>query len=110
MQTVIYPVNDVPSAKKIYAALLGSEPMFDSPAYVGWNINGQDIGLDPNGHKQGLSAPVPYWHVDDVKASLDELVAAGATVQQQPRNIGGGSLMARVQDADGNLIGLLQKA
>ena len=109
MQTIIYPVKDLESAKKVYTALLGSPPAYEAPYYVGWNIGGQDIGLDPNGHKQGMSAPVPYWHVDDVKASLEKLVAAGATVQQQPSDIGGGGLMARVKDADGNVTGLLQK-
>jgi predicted enzyme related to lactoylglutathione lyase len=109
MQTVIYPVKDLESAKKVYTELLGSAPAYETPTYVGWNINGQDIGLDPNGAKQGLTAPVPYWHVDDIKTSLEKLVAAGATVQQQPRDIGGGGLMARVKDADGNITGLLQK-
>lgn len=108
MQTVVYPVKDVASAKRIYAALLGSEPMVDSPNYIGWNINGQNIGLDPHGHREGLTAPVPYWSVDDIKASIEKLVAAGATVQQQPRDIGGGSLMARIKDTDGNVTGLLQ--
>ena len=109
MQTVIYPVKDVESAKKVYTALLGTPPAFETPVYVGWSINGQDIGLDPNGHKQGLSAAVPYWHVDDINKAIDQLVAAGATVQQPPRDIGAGGLMARVKDADGNITGLLQK-
>jgi hypothetical protein len=59
MQTVIYPVKDVESAKKVYTTLLGTPPAYDSAYYVGWNIGGQDIGLDPNGHRQGMTAPLP---------------------------------------------------
>ena len=61
MQTVIYPVKDLESAKKVYTTLLGTPPAYDSAYYVGWNIGGQDIGLDPNGHRQGMTAPLPFW-------------------------------------------------
>lgn len=108
MQTVIYPVKDLESAKKVYTALLGTPPAYDSPQYVGWNIGGQDIGLDPNGHRQGMTAPLPYWLVDDINKAIEQLVAAGATVKQQPRNVGGGKLVASVKDADGNVTGLMQ--
>ena len=108
MQTVIYPVKDLESAKKLYTALLGTPPAYEAPYYVGWNIGGQDIGLDPNGHRQGMTAPLPYWLVDDINKAIEQLVAAGATVQQQPRDVGGGKLVASVRDADGNVTGLMQ--
>ena len=62
MQTVIYPVKDLESAKKVYTALLGTPPAYEAPYYVGWNIGGQDIGLDPNGHRQGMTAHT-HWCV-----------------------------------------------
>lgn len=108
MQTVIYPVKDLDNAKKVYTALLGTPPAVDSAYYVGWNIDGQDIGLDPNGHRSGMTAPLPYWLVDDINKTIEELVAAGATVQQQPRGVGQGKLVASVRDADGNVTGLMQ--
>jgi predicted enzyme related to lactoylglutathione lyase len=108
MQTVIYPVKDLDSAKKVYTTLLGSPPAYEAPYYVGWNINGQDIGLDPNGHSQGMTAPVPYWLVDDIDKAIEQLVAAGATVQRPPRDVGGGKRVASIKDADGNVTGLMQ--
>jgi predicted enzyme related to lactoylglutathione lyase len=108
MQTIIYPVKDLESAKKVYAALLGTPPAQDTSYYVGWNINGQDIGLDPNGHRRGMTAPIPYWLVDDINTAIEQLEAAGATVEQQPRDVGGGKLIATVKDADGNVTGLMQ--
>jgi len=108
--TVIYPVKDLDRAKALFTALLGGTPETDTPYYVGWKVAGQDVGLDPNGHAQGLTGPVAYFHVDDIAGSVRALAAAGGEVQQEPKDVGGGRLIARVKDADDNVIGLLQDA
>jgi predicted enzyme related to lactoylglutathione lyase len=108
VNTIIIPVQDLARAKTLYSALLGVPPTTDAPYYVGYNVEGQEIGLDPNGHGRGMTAPVPFCHVSDVKASVQALVAAGATVQQEPTDVGGGTLIATVKDGDGNVIGLRQ--
>ena len=105
IKTIIYPVKDLAQAKALYGALAGAEPIADSPYYVGFKIEGQDIGLDPNGHNNGMTGPIAYWHVDDIKASLQALLSAGATALQDIRNVGGGRLIATVTDPDGNVIG-----
>jgi predicted enzyme related to lactoylglutathione lyase len=107
MRTIIYPVKDIARAKELYGSLFG-EPIMDQPYYVGYKVEGQDVGLDPNGHSQGLTGPVGYWHVDDIKKSLELLLAAGAQGVQDLKDVGGGKLIASVKDADGNIIGLLQ--
>src|SRR3954447_11821501 len=103
MNTIIYPVKDLTQAKKLFNALLGVEPIMDQPYYVGYNVAGQDIGLDPNGHRQGLSSPAAYWHVADLRERLQPLLAVGATRLQDVRDGGGGKLIASVKDADGNI-------
>ena len=105
IKTIIYPVKDVTRAKKIFTALSGVEPYADQPYYVGFRFGDQEIGLDPNGHKDGTTA---YWHVDDIKASLQQLLDAGAQTLQYVKDVGGGKLIASVKDADGNIIGLIQ--
>lgn len=55
-----------------------------------------------------MTGPLDYWHVDDIKRSLSDLLDAGAETHQQIRDVGGGRLIAAVKDADGNIIGLLQ--
>lgn len=110
VRTIIYPVTDLGRAKVLYAGLLGVEPIMDEPYYVGFRIGDQDIGLDPNGHGQGMTGPVAYWHVDDIRKSLDALFKAGAQVMQEVKDVGGGKLIASVNDADGNGIGLIQAA
>ena len=108
MRTIIYPVKDIARAKKLYGELFGAKPVMDEPYYVGWNVEGQDVGLDPNGHSQGLTGAVGYWHVDDIETTLSDLLTAGAETLQEVKDVGGGKLIASVKDADGNIIGLLQ--
>jgi predicted enzyme related to lactoylglutathione lyase len=108
VKTIIYPVKDVSAAKAILSAMLDAEPIADEPYYVGFNVGGQDIGLDPSGHSKGLSGAVPYWHVDDIEKRFEALLAAGATEVQPVSSVGGGRRIASVKDADGNLFGILQ--
>lgn len=108
MRRVIYPVKDLAQAKKLYGKLLGIEPYADEAYYVGFRVGDQEVGLDPNGHSQGMAGPVGYWHVDDINGSLELLLGAGAEEQQAVKDVGGGKLIASVKDADGNVTGLVQ--
>jgi predicted enzyme related to lactoylglutathione lyase len=108
MGTVVFPVKDLDQAKAVFGSLLGVAPIMDEPYYVQFNVAGQEIGLDPHGHGKGMTGPVIYWQVDDIKTSLNGLVDAGAEVQQAPSDVGGGKLIATAKDADGNVIGLMQ--
>ena len=108
VKTIMYPVKDLAKAKAVYGMLLGVEPYMDEPYYVGFNVEGQDVGLDPHGHSRGMTGPLAYYHVSDIQESLKALQAAGAQLHQDVRNVGGGRLIASVKDADGNSIGLIQ--
>ncbi|WP_433238558.1 VOC family protein [Streptosporangium sp. CA-135522] len=108
IKTVLHPVSDLAKAKAVYAALLGIPPQTDSSFYVGFEAEGQHIGLVPGGGPQGMTSPVAYWHVTDIEAKLAEVIAAGATVKEAAHEIGGGRLVATVIDPDGNVLGLLQ--
>jgi predicted enzyme related to lactoylglutathione lyase len=108
IKTVLHPVSDLAAAKAVYTALLGIEPQADAPYYVGFDAAGQHIGLVPGGGPQGMTSPVAYWHVPDIEAKLTEVTAAGATLKEPVRDVGGGRLVATVTDPDGNVLGLLQ--
>jgi predicted enzyme related to lactoylglutathione lyase len=105
---VVYPVKDLARAKTLYGELLGVEPYFEARYYTGFRVGDVEIGLDPNGHNKGLTAPVAYWQVGDIRESLQSLRSAGAQVQQDVTDVGGGKLIAWVKDADGNVTGLMQ--
>jgi predicted enzyme related to lactoylglutathione lyase len=106
--TILCPVSDLETAKAMYAALLGVPPQTESSYYVGFETAGQQIGLLPGGGPQDMTSPVPYWQVPDIEAKLAEVTAAGATVKEPVRDVGGGRLVATVADPDGNVLGLLQ--
>jgi len=110
IRTIIYPVKDIGTAKKLYSKLLGVTPYMDEPYYVAFNVGGHDVGLDPNGHSRGMTGPVGYCHVNDIKKSLQLLLDAGAQALQEVTDVGGGKLIASVKDADNNVIGLIQLA
>jgi predicted enzyme related to lactoylglutathione lyase len=105
IKTVLHPVSDLEKAKPVYTALLGVTPAADAPYYVGYEAEGQQIGLVPGG---GMTSPVAYWHVADIEAKLAEVTAAGATLKESARDVGGGRLVATFADPDGNVLGLIQ--
>lgn len=108
IKTVLHPVADLEKAKAVYAALLGIQPQADSAYYVGFDAEGQHIGLVPTSGGKGMTSPVSYWHVSDIEAKLAEVTAAGAAVQEKPHEVGGGRLVATFTDTDGNVLGLVQ--
>jgi predicted enzyme related to lactoylglutathione lyase len=108
IKTVLHPVSDLDAAKAVYTALLGMPPTSDAPYYVGYEAEGQQIGLVPGGGPQGMTSPVAYWHVADIEGKLAEVTAAGAAVKESPHDVGGGRLVAAFTDPDGNVLGLIQ--
>ncbi len=110
VKTILYPMKDIEQAKELYSALLGIEPFVDQPQYVAYMVGDQQIGLVPNGHAQDMTGPISYYHVGDIKGSVQSLVDASGQVQQEAKDVGGGKLAASVKDANGNLIGLIQEA
>ncbi len=108
VKIVLHPVTDLEKAKAVYTALLGMPPQADSSYYVGYEAEGQQIGLVPGAGAQGMTSPVAYWQVPDIEAKLAEVTAAGATLKEAPRNVGAGRLVATFTDPDGNVLGLVQ--
>ena len=105
IKTILYPVKDMAQAKTLFCKLLEVEPYADQPYYIGFKVNDQDIWLVPNSPEGGVAA---FFHVDDIKNSLQILVDAGAEIIQDIKNVGGGRLIATAKDKDGNIIGLIQ--
>ena len=108
LKTIIYPVKDTEKAKAFFTKLVGSEPYVDSPYYIGYKLGDQEIGLNPNGHAQGMTGPISYYHVDDIKGYIENLKSEGAETLQEPNEVGGGRWIATIKDIDGNVYGLIQ--
>jgi predicted enzyme related to lactoylglutathione lyase len=110
LSALIFPTSDPAKAKALLSRVLGAEPAFDDSLYVGWQIGGVNIGLDPNGEGRGMTGATPFFEVDDIRATVAALKAAGADLVEDVRPVGGGMLVAILSDPDGNMIGLSQSA
>ena len=110
LRTVIYQVNDLEKAKAWYGKVIGIDPYFDQPFYVGFNVGGYELGLDPDSSKNeaGKSGVVAYWGVEDVEAALARLLELGATKHADVQNVGGEIKVASVLDPFGNIIGIIE--
>jgi predicted enzyme related to lactoylglutathione lyase len=105
IKTILYPVKDMTQGKTMFRKLLGVEPYADQPYYVGFKIDDQDIGLVPNSPEGAVAA---FFHVDDIKGSLQIILDAGGKTIQEVKGVGGGRLIASAKDQNGNIIGLVQ--
>lgn len=112
LRTVIVPASDLAAVKAWYSSALGIAPYFDEPFYVGFNVGGFELGLDPNAvavsPAQPASGPVAYWGVPDAGAAFERLISLGATVQSEVQEVGGGIRVAVVLDPFGNPFGIIE--
>lgn len=108
--TVIYHVADLERAKAWYASAFGQQPYFDQPFYVGFNIGGYELGLDPDpgSGRSGEGGSVAYWRVDAIDEAVHHFVRAGGTVASAVQDVGEGIKVAKIADPFGNIIGLLE--
>lgn len=111
LRTLILHVPDLPAAKDWYTRVTGIPPYFDEPFYVGFDINGYELGLDPD-----MTAVIPgnqtvsYWAVDNAAEAAEHFVSAGAVLVQPATPVGGTIVVATIADPFGNHIGLIQGA
>jgi predicted enzyme related to lactoylglutathione lyase len=109
LRTVIYKVADITKAKDWYTKLFETPPYFDEPFYVGFNVAGYELGLQPE-DKPTTEKPdtvLTYWGVEDVEKEFKRFIVAGATEHEKPQNVGGEIVVASVKDPWGNIIGLI---
>ena len=109
LRTVIYHVDDLQKAKEWYSRVLGVRPYFDEPFYVGFNIGGYELGLDPNmkGVTKGSNV-VAYWGVKDAKGAYKRVQELGGEKHSDPQDVGGGIIVATVTDPFGNVFGIIE--
>jgi len=99
LATVNSYADDILAAKKWHTELLGIEPYFarpdpEHPAYIEFRIGDyqHELGIidskfAPKSAKSGPGGEIAYWHVENVSAVLERLIAMGAKEYEplQPR-------------------------
>ncbi|MBE7170842.1 MAG: VOC family protein [Williamsia sp.] len=109
LRTTIYHVADIAQAKAWYSKAFQTEPYFDEPFYVGYNIGGFELGLQPQEGpaENKVESVVSYWGVEAILPHYNRLLELGASVHEAPQNVGGDITVASVKDPWGNIIGLI---
>src|SRR3954468_6779139 len=104
LRTAIYHVPDLDKGKVWYSKVLGIEPYFDQPFYVGFNVGGYELGLDPDASSTpgGDGGAVAYWGVTDAAAVLQGVISLGAKERSALQEVGEGIRVATVFDPFGN--------
>ena len=110
LRTVIYRANDLEKAKAWYTRAAGVAPYFDQSCYVGFNVGGYELGLDPDAPAQvdASENAVAYWGVENIESSLARLLEIGATRHAEVQDVGEGIRMATVRDPFGNILGIIE--
>ena len=106
LRSLIYPAPDLDAAKAWYSRVLGIEPYFDQPFYVGFEVGGYELGLHPGGDPD--AGPKTYWGVDDIEVAHARLIDAGATRVDPIAEVGEGIKMAAVRDPAGYVLGIIE--
>jgi predicted enzyme related to lactoylglutathione lyase len=107
LRTAAYPTPDLARGKEWYRQVLGRDPYFDEPFYVGFSVGGFELGLVPDG-EPGLVGVQAMWGVPDAAAELARLVSLGAVVHEPVTDVGGGIKVASVRDPFGNLFSIIE--
>ena len=108
LRTVIYGVTDLARAKEWYSSAFRTAPYFDQPYYVGFNIGGYELGLDPNASATGAGGCTAYWGVSSASDSVAHMESLGAIVYSPVADVGEGIRVASVLDPFGNHIGIVE--
>lgn len=121
LATISFYADDLAAAKRWYTEVLGIEayyayPNEQAPGYIEFRIGDyqHELGLidaryAPRRDPDGASGCIAYWHVDDLPAAFERLLAMGAKEHQPITHQGDGEgfVTASVVDPFGNILGIM---
>jgi predicted enzyme related to lactoylglutathione lyase len=108
--TVTYYVPDIARATEWYSRAFGIAPYFEEPYYVGFDVAGYELGLQPEEGDSGAGpgGVIAYWGVADADEALAWLLSIGAAPHAAVQDVGGGVRTASVLDPFGNVVGIIE--
>ena len=106
LRTCIYRVPDLLAATEWYTKVLGFGPYFNEPFYVGFNVGGYELGLDPNADVEAGS--VAYWGVPKIEEAMGVLMGGGAQPNSDISEVGEGIKVASVLSPTGSVVGVIE--
>jgi catechol 2,3-dioxygenase-like lactoylglutathione lyase family enzyme len=106
LRTVIYPVLDLADARLWWSTLLGREPYFDQPFYVGFDVAGYELGLLPD--LNPADGALTYWGVESVPEAMAAAIAVGAVEHTAAADVGEGIVTGSVLTSNGSIVGFIK--
>jgi catechol 2,3-dioxygenase-like lactoylglutathione lyase family enzyme len=107
LRTVIYAAPDLDALKNWYAQWLGFRPYFDQPFYVGFNVGGYELGLDPDA-PLAQGSTIAYWGVVNIEDAWQHVLALGVSEHGPISDVGDGIKVSTFFDPAGNVVGLIE--
>lgn len=117
LATISFYATDHKAATAWYSNLLGVDPYFNVQGYSEFRLGDYqhelgiiDSAYAPEGAKKAPAGAIAYWHVDDLKETLDTLLSLGASEYQPVTDHSGGKgtfVTASVVDPFGNILGIM---
>lgn len=105
LRTIIYPTSDLEQDTAWWSHILGFEPYFKEPFYVGFNVGGYELGLHP-GADASLGQQT-YFGVENIDEAVALLTANDCTITEAPTDKGGGIITASLQRSDGQFVNII---
>lgn len=121
LSTVSFYAPDLEAAARWYTAVFGVAPYFSVPGYIEFRVGdlqhelgiidsafaGSELSKTLSPASTGTAGAVVFWHVDDLPATLEQLISSGATLHDSVRDRGDGFVTASVIDPFGNILGIM---
>ncbi|MFN8673883.1 MAG: VOC family protein [Candidatus Sericytochromatia bacterium] len=109
LRTVCYYVSDIEKAKIWYSDILGQKPYFDEPFYVGFNVAGYELGLQPEEKTPDKKSEnvFAYWGIENMDEAYQKILSLGAKEFHPPMDVGSGIITAELKDPWDNVFGLI---
>jgi catechol 2,3-dioxygenase-like lactoylglutathione lyase family enzyme len=110
LRTAKYSATDLAAARDWYRRVLGIDPYFDEPFYVGFNVGGYELGIVPDSAaaRERPESGVAYWGVTSADSAHARLLELGATPFEAVEDVGEGIRVGAVRDPFGNILGVIE--
>lgn len=110
LRTHALRAHDAGAARDWYARAFGVKPYFESEHYIGFDIGGYELGIEPMASNEPVlpGSATAYWACDDVASTLERLRSQGATLVQPATDVGEGIVVGSIRDPFGNSLGFIQ--
>ena len=109
LRTFKLEAQDLAAAKRFYTRALGKQPYFDQPFYVGFEIEGYELGITPaESSTAGPGQTSTYLAVSDVDAEMARWIGLGCTEHEAAADVGEGIRVGAVRDPFGNAVGFIR--